>query len=225
MARIVNKRRIKEQPPPHEMPEQTVRQIVKLLSPDNIDIKRLMGGCVRGEYMQARAQLLTPPAQGRQAANKKDGRRLEQLVAQIQKIFDRTPAEAFAVTDSASIWDTPEDRRGIAGTGLLVLGATAKDLQTTSIGDHGARDRCGPIAAKAAYRLMINLPIKRRPTSGSRNSVFRQVAGLFCATLKGLPTEGDNAKIPDLERACEAVLDDVKRRGDAAYRWQRSLRD
>ena len=67
---------------------------------------------------------------------------------------------------------------------------------------------------------MLNLPTKERLTSGSRTSTFRKIAGLFCATLQGLPIKGDHEdELPDLERACEAVLADIKKRGDAAYRW------
>ena len=209
-----------EPSPPEEMAETTIRQIVKLLAPANKSDRRLMEAGVRGEYLEARTELLKspPPGKRKRVEHKRDGARLQKLLPRVEKILRRTPNAAFFVADPGPSWgDTPEGRRAMAWSGLGILKAVARDLPR--IGVHGGRDRYGPVSAKVACRLMLNLPTKERLTSGSRTSTFRKIAGLFCATLQGLPIKGDHEdELPDLERACEAVLADIKKRGDAAYR-------
>ncbi len=65
----------------------------------------------------------------------------------------------------------------------------------------GRRDTAKEFCARIAYVLIAKYS-KNDPTSGSKNSPFRGVAGSlysYCAQ----PNEGN---IPDLERACEAAL-------------------
>src|SRR5262245_23810711 len=177
-----------------------------------------MKAAARGACVKARKGLMTPPPKGQAAANKNDGKRLEQLRARVEGILRRVPDEAFAVIEPIPVVeDTLDGRRALAWQGLVILGAVARGLQTQRIGHHGNGDRHGPAAARAAYELMINFD--RQPTSGSRNSTFRRIAGLLYAVLKHLPVKGDDVEIPDLERACEAVLADVKVHGDVPFRW------
>jgi hypothetical protein len=217
----MKKRGAKERPPPPEISETRVRQIVKLLSPEaDVGYRRYLAGCVRGGYKQAREELSKPPLQGNRAANKEDGVRLSELLAQVEKILRRVPNEAFAVTDPSPHWeDTIEGRRATAWLGLNFLEAVAQDLRTAGIGDHGLRDRYGPVSATAAYKLMINVS-DLRPTSGGPNSKFRKITRLYCAALKGLSDDDDELQISSLERACEGVLATVKKRGDPAFHWE-----
>ena len=70
----------------------------------------------------------------------------------------------------------------------------------------GRRNLVKQWCARRTCALMYKFS-KSPPTSGSANSPFRYSAGLLCKIIDPTTTDGD--KIPDLERACEAVLKEL----------------